>query len=163
MSVCRSHMAASLVSERVRAFGTACARGDNIYDCVIAGGGVIGSSTADHLASVAPEMRIAVVERDPTYTYASAPLSAGGIRQQFSMRENILMSLYGVQFLKVRTQPQHPPPCSWVTQCELTSLYPQEAAERLAVEGLGEPPAVQFHEGGYLFMASTVPPHFHMC
>ena len=66
------------------------------FDVVIAGGGVVGSSTAYHLARDAPSLRIAVVERDASYTHCSAPLSAGGIRQQFSMRENILMSLYGV-------------------------------------------------------------------
>ena len=99
------------------------------FDVVIAGGGVVGSSVAYHLARDSPGLRIAVVERDSSYAHASAPLSAGGIRQQFSMRENILMSLYGVQFLK-------------------------NVGTALQVEG-NEVPSVQLHEGGYLFMAST--------
>lgn len=44
--------------------------------------------------------RIAVIERDKTYQSCSAMLSAGGIRQQFSVPENIRMSMYGAEFLK---------------------------------------------------------------
>ena len=65
-------------------------------DVLIVGGGVVGMSSALHLKEAQPSLRVAVVERDPSYTQCSAVLSAGGIRQQFSMRENILMSIYGV-------------------------------------------------------------------
>jgi hypothetical protein len=41
-----------------------------------------------------------VIEKDPTYTHASTPLSVGGIRQQFSLPENIHMSKYGAAFIK---------------------------------------------------------------
>ena len=44
--------------------------------------------------------KIAVIERDKTYQSCSAMLSAGGIRQQFSVPENIEMSKYGAEFLK---------------------------------------------------------------
>eukprot|EP01031_Cornospumella_fuschlensis_P003543 gene3543-4410_t len=54
----------------------------------------------------------------------SAMLSAGGIRQQFSVPENIKMSMYGAEFLKNPAQ--------------------------LAVDG--EVPDLQFHENGYLFL-----------
>jgi glycine/D-amino acid oxidase-like deaminating enzyme len=41
-----------------------------------------------------------VIERDPTYCRAATALSAASIRQQFSTRENIRMSRFGVTFLK---------------------------------------------------------------
>lgn len=82
-------------------------------------------STAYHLA-LSQSLRVAVVEKDPRYLFASAMLSAGGIRQQFSLPENIKMSIYGADFLK------HP--------------------ERLAINGVV--PDFQFHEHGYLFLAS---------
>ena len=53
-------------------------------DVVIAGGGVMGSSIALQLAARRRDLNIVVVERDSSYKWASAPLSAGGIRQQFS-------------------------------------------------------------------------------
>ena len=69
------------------------------FDVVIVGGGVVGSSVAFHLAREQPSMRIAVVERDASYSASSALLSAGGIRQQFSLRENVQLSIYGIDFL----------------------------------------------------------------
>jgi glycine/D-amino acid oxidase-like deaminating enzyme len=45
-------------------------------------------------------LRIVVVEPDPTYARASTTLAAGGIRQQFSTAENILMSQFGYRFLE---------------------------------------------------------------
>jgi len=64
------------------------------YDLIIVGGGIMGTSTAYHLLSLQPNLNLAVVEKDPLYTYASTPLSLGGIRVQFSLKENILISLY---------------------------------------------------------------------
>ena len=37
---------------------------------------------------------------DPTYVRASSTLSEGNIRVQFNLRENIQMSIYGLQMLK---------------------------------------------------------------
>src|SRR5690348_17919223 len=98
------------------------------FDVVIMGGGVVGSSAAYFLASQ-PSFggSIAVVERDPTYAEAATPRSAGGIRQQFSTPENVLISAFGASFIK-------------------------SAAEHLTVDG--EQPNLQFHEGGYLFLAT---------
>jgi FAD-dependent oxidoreductase domain-containing protein 1 len=98
------------------------------FDVVIVGGGVIGSSAAYFLAAEqAFGGSIAVIERDPTYAEAATPRSAGGIRQQFSTPENVLISAFGASFIK-------------------------SAAEHLTVAG--EAPDLQFHEGGYLFLAT---------
>ena len=60
----------------------------------------MGSSIAYHLKLADPSTTVCVVERDPTYARASTPLSAGSIRQQFSIRENIEMSLASIEFLR---------------------------------------------------------------
>ena len=66
----------------------------------------MGCSTAYHLARQRNNdgRGIVVVERDPTYSKASATLSAGGIRQQFSLPQNVKMSLYGIDFLRNATE-----------------------------------------------------------
>ena len=64
------------------------------YDVIIVGGAVMGSSLAYHLLAMEPRMKLAVVERDPTYSRASTTLSLGGVRIQFSLKENIQISLY---------------------------------------------------------------------
>lgn len=57
-------------------------------------------STAWHLRAIGFAGSIAIVERDPSFIHASTTLSASGIRQQFSVKENVQMSLYGAKFLK---------------------------------------------------------------
>lgn len=70
-------------------------------DVLVIGGGGIGSSIAYWLKKRAGEgLNVVVVEKDPTYKEASTPLSVGGLRQQFSLVENIQMSLYGADFLR---------------------------------------------------------------
>jgi len=71
------------------------------FDVVIIGGGVIGSSVAYHL-SANPDFsgRVAVIERDPTYTASSSSQSTSAIRQQFGTRPNIQMSSYSIDFLR---------------------------------------------------------------
>lgn len=71
-----------------------------MYDVLVVGGGVMGASVAYHTALSDPSLRVCVVERDTSYAHASAMLSAGGIRQQFSLPVNIQLSLYGVDFLR---------------------------------------------------------------
>ena len=81
-----------------------CAMHRQHYKTVIMGGGPMGNSIALHLSQMIKKANadasILVVERDQTYKYNSAMLSCGGIRQQFSLKENIFLSTYGAQFVK---------------------------------------------------------------
>lgn len=100
-------------------------------DIVIVGGGVIGWSIAFWLKQkerVREGVKVIVVERDPTYSRASTVLSAGGIRQQFSLPENIHLSLASAHFMR-------------------------NINEHLGV--LNEDPVdLQFNHSGYLLLAS---------
>ncbi|XP_053970852.1 FAD-dependent oxidoreductase domain-containing protein 1 isoform X2 [Hylaeus volcanicus] len=100
-------------------------------DIVIIGGGVIGSSIAYWLKNRVydKEMKVIVVEKDPMYTKASTVLSVGGLRQQFSLEENIEMSLFGAEFIR-------------------------NINDYLGIDG--EPPIdPYFHPYGYLMLASN--------
>ncbi|KAM9217006.1 FAD-dependent oxidoreductase domain-containing protein 1 [Leptosomus discolor] len=100
-------------------------------DVVVVGGGVVGWSVAYWLKALEGQrhgMKVLVVERDPTYSQASTVLSVGGIRQQFSLPENIHMSRFSASFLR-------------------------NINEYLGVPN--EPPIdIQFQPSGYLFLAS---------
>jgi sarcosine oxidase len=97
------------------------------FDVVITGGGVIGSAAAYFLtAHPGFDGRVAVIERDPSYSDCTTSRSVGGIRQQFSTRENILLSQFAAEFVG-------------------------RADEHLAVED--SVPALGFVESGYLFLA----------
>mgnify|MGYP001479267321 CR=1 FL=1 len=97
-------------------------------DVAIVGGGVVGSAVAYFLsASSVFDGTVTVVERDPTYEFASTPRSCGGLRQQFSNRENVEIGLFGHQFVT-------------------------HVGDYLSVDGVS--PDVAWREGGYLFLAS---------
>ncbi|XP_044114104.1 FAD-dependent oxidoreductase domain-containing protein 1 isoform X4 [Neovison vison] len=100
-------------------------------DVVIVGGGVMGLSVAywlKRLERPRGAIRVLVVERDHTYSQASTVLSVGGIRQQFSVPENIQLSLFSIDFLR-------------------------NINEYLAV--VDDPPLdIQFNPLGYLLLAS---------
>jgi FAD-dependent oxidoreductase domain-containing protein 1 len=96
-------------------------------DIVIVGGGGIGCAAAYFITKLAPSLRVVVCERDPSYARAATVLAAGGIRQQFSTPENVLMSRFGVDFL-------------------------QHAASELAVRG--DAPELGYVAGRYLRLAS---------
>lgn len=105
-------------------------------DIVIIGGGVVGWATAYWIKKKDPYrdgLKVLVVERDPTYSQSSTVLSAGGIRQQFSMSENILLSLHSADFMR-------------------------NINEHLSVLNQ-EPVDLQFNHSGYLFVASEQVAH----
>jgi glycine/D-amino acid oxidase-like deaminating enzyme len=70
------------------------------FDVIMAGGGVMGCATAYYLLQADPTMKVAIVEMDPEYKRNSTVLSDGNIRLQFNIKENILISLYGMERLK---------------------------------------------------------------
>ncbi|GAA6176605.1 NAD(P)/FAD-dependent oxidoreductase [Sulfitobacter pacificus] len=71
------------------------------YDVVIVGGAIYGSSVAWWLTQMKGfDGRILVVERDPTYEFASTSHTNSCIRQQFSNRLNIQISRFGAEFIK---------------------------------------------------------------
>lgn len=70
------------------------------YDVIIVGGGVMGCSVAYHLLRQEERLRLAVVEKDSTYRQASSALSVGNARVQFSLRQNVEISLYTFEFLE---------------------------------------------------------------
>ncbi|WP_421702980.1 NAD(P)/FAD-dependent oxidoreductase [Aliiroseovarius sp.] len=99
------------------------------YDVVIVGGAVIGSAVA-YFLTANPDFdgSVLIVERDPTFAQASTSLSSSAIRNQFSNPINVQIGQFGTKFIR-------------------------EFAEVMEVDG--EKPDLNFHEGGYLFLAST--------
>jgi FAD-dependent oxidoreductase domain-containing protein 1 len=95
------------------------------YDVAIIGGAIIGSSVAYFVKRAAPAARVAVIEPDKTYEFASTLRASGGARRQFSCPENIEMSNFSIAFIA-------------------------GADDELAVDG--EPAHVEWREGGYLFI-----------
>lgn len=70
------------------------------YDVVIIGGAVFGSSVAWWLSQMAGfDGSILVVERDPSYEFASTSHTNSCIRQQFSSPTNIAISQFGADFI----------------------------------------------------------------
>lgn len=99
------------------------------YPVIIIGGAAVGSAAAYFLQSN-PDFsgQVLVIEKDLSYQYCATTLSAASIRHQFTTPENIEMSLFGTQFLR-------------------------DFQKNMEVNGDCPDPA--FHEGGYLFLAST--------
>ena len=67
------------------------------YDVILVGGGVMGCAIATYLLKTDPQLNVLIIEKDATYTHASTVLSDGNIRVQFNIKENIEMSLYGIE------------------------------------------------------------------
>ncbi len=100
------------------------------YDVVIVGGAVIGSAVAYFLMAN-PDFQgsVLIVERDPFFAKASTSLSAASIRTQFSNAINVKISQFGSTFIR---------------DFATTMQVPGEPA-----------PELNFHPGGYLFLANT--------
>lgn len=71
-----------------------------LYDVIIVGGGIMGSSTAYYLTKRDPGLKVAVIERDLTYTRASTTLSMVNARIQFSLLQNVQISQYAFDVLE---------------------------------------------------------------
>ncbi len=69
-------------------------------DVLVVGGGVMGCSVAYHLVRQDRGIQVTVVERDAAYTHASSSLSVGNARVQFSLAQNIEISLYTLEVLR---------------------------------------------------------------
>ena len=72
----------------------------NSVDVAIVGAGVVGSATAFHLLKHGFSGSILLIEKDTTYAYGCTARAVGGMRQQFSCPENILLSRYGLDFIR---------------------------------------------------------------
>jgi len=70
------------------------------FDVILVGGGIMGSSTAYYLTRANPGVKVAVVEKDPAYEWASTTLSMTNARIQFSMRQNIEISQFAFEILE---------------------------------------------------------------
>lgn len=101
---------------------------NQIWDAIIAGGAVTGSSTAWWLSQMAPTMRILVVEPDPTYARSATALSVASVRGQFSNPVNVEISRFGVDFIR-------------------------NFADRIGPTG--GVPSLGLKENGYLFLTGT--------
>jgi glycine/D-amino acid oxidase-like deaminating enzyme len=71
------------------------------YDVIIVGGAIMGASTAWFLTDN-PDFdgSVLVVERDPTYEFASTTHTNSCIRQQFSIELNVRISQFAADFIK---------------------------------------------------------------
>lgn len=69
-------------------------------EVVVVGAGVIGLSVAYHLAKRQPGFKVLVLEKEKAPCTGSTPLSAGGIRAQFTTEVNIGLSNYSIRFFE---------------------------------------------------------------
>ena len=70
------------------------------YDVIMVGGGVMGCATAYYLLKYDPQIKVVIIEKDPTYEFNSTVLSDANLRLQFNIKENIQISQYGLEVLE---------------------------------------------------------------
>lgn len=87
----------------------------------------MGSAAAYFLARSGHAGSVVVIEPDPSYANATTPQGAGGVRQQFSVAENIAMSSFSLDFYK--SFDQH-------------------------MSGISDLPDINFREQGYLLVVT---------
>jgi FAD-dependent oxidoreductase domain-containing protein 1 len=69
-------------------------------DICIAGAGILGVSTAYHLAQLNPNLKIAIIDVDPSGKYSSTQRNAGGVRAFWHNRLTQHLCLDSIQFFK---------------------------------------------------------------
>ena len=98
------------------------------FDVVIVGAAVVGSAAAYFLArDTGFGGSVLLLERDLSFQHCATTLSVASIRHQFSVAENVRMSMFGTTFVR-------------------------SASQQLAVDGVA--PDLAFREAGYLFLAT---------
>ena len=119
------------------------------YDVIIVGGAVYGSSVAWWLTQMPGfQGRVLVVERDPTYAFASTSHTNSCIRQQFSNPINIRISQFGATFIKgFRDFMGGDPDVPHLTLQSFGYLYLADTPE--FAESLRKSQAVQAAEGAH--------------
>lgn len=100
-----------------------------MYDVIIVGGGLHGGFSAWHLLQREPGLKIALIEKDSTYSHAASARSSAGVRVLFSQEENLRMSQYGHE------------------------VYGDFGA-LMAIDGEAQP--LTFWRQGYVFIANTL-------
>jgi glycine/D-amino acid oxidase-like deaminating enzyme len=70
---------------------------EKTFDVIIVGGGIMGCATAYYLIATDKRLKVAIVEMDPSYMYASTTLSLANVRIQFSLKQNIQISQFAFQ------------------------------------------------------------------
>lgn len=105
------------------------------YDIIIVGGGVMGASLAYHLTKADNTLKVAVIERDPTYEKASTTLSMANLRIQFSLKQNVEISKYTYEvFTRFHEDMQVGDDRPDIAFCREGNLFLVDAVSRPAAE-----------------------------
>ncbi len=84
------------------------------FDCVVCGSGVLGTSTAYHLAHQKPEAHIAMFDVDTAGTFASSERNGGAVRAFWQHSLNRRLSLESIHFLRQHQAEVGYHPCGYL-------------------------------------------------